>query len=101
MGRMSASCSNSVLSTYGLLEVEPVVARAEPAPGDEVGTRRDRRGRVDLEQCQPLHDREEVRRPGRVEHLGTNRDAPRVLLRQLVHVSRSYAGRFPVRGFSL
>ena len=58
---------------------------AEPAPRDEVGARRDRRRRVDLEQRQPLDDREQVGRPRRVEQLRAHRDAPRLLLREPVH----------------
>ena len=41
----------------GLPEVGGPVRRAKAAPGDEVRTRRDRRGRVDLQQGQLLHDR--------------------------------------------
>ena len=41
----------------GLLELGGLVCRPEAAPGDEVRAGRDRRGRVDLQQGQPLHDR--------------------------------------------
>ena len=57
IGRISASSSNSVRScSRACLSCVGLVRRAEPAPGDEVGARRDRRGRVDLQQGQPLHD---------------------------------------------
>ena len=41
-------------------EVLGPVRRAETAPGDEVGVRRDRRRGIDLQQRQPLDDREQV-----------------------------------------
>ena len=51
------------------------VGRAEPAPGDEVDARRDGRRRVDLERRQVLDQRDQtVRRWGRVELLGDDRD---------------------------
>ena len=68
-----------------LLEVVRPVRRAEAAPGDEVGAGRDRRSRVDLEQGQLPHDREQVGRPGCVEQLRSHRDAPGLRLGQLVH----------------
>ena len=68
-----------------LLEVGGLVRRAEAAPGDEVGAGRDRRGRVDLQQGQLPHDREQVGRPGCVEQLRAHRDAPGLRLGEPVH----------------
>jgi len=51
----------------GLREVCGLVLRAKPAPSNEIGAWRDGGGRVDLQQCQPPHDREQVRWPGRIE----------------------------------
>ena len=62
------------------------VARAEPRPGDEVGGRRDRRRRVELQQRQVLDRREQVRRPVGVEQLGADRDPAGALLRQLMRL---------------
>ena len=76
-------------------ELPGPVGVAEPAPCDEVGGRRDRGGRVDLEHRQALHERHEVRRAGRLERLRPNGDPPRLLLRQLVHRG---AGTAQVRG---
>ena len=68
-----------------LTEVVRAVRRAESAPGDEVGIGRDRRCRVDLQQCQLPHDREQIGRPGGVEQLRAHRDAPGLRLGQPVH----------------
>jgi len=59
-----------------LLQVLGAVRRAEPAPGDEVGARRDRGGRVDLEERQVLHHGEQVVRAARIEELCADRDPP-------------------------
>jgi uncharacterized cupin superfamily protein len=59
----------------GLLEVVGPVRRSEAAPGDEVRAGCDGRGRVDLQQGQPLHDVEQRRGPGCIEQLGAHRDA--------------------------
>ena len=64
------TCSTARLSSAGL------VRRAEAAPGDEIGARRDRGGRVDLQQGQPLHDRVQLGRPRRIEQLRAHRNAP-------------------------
>ncbi len=61
------------------LQVLGPVRRAEAAPGDEVGVRRDRRGGIDLQQRQPLDDLEQIRRARRVEQLRAHRDPPRLL----------------------
>jgi hypothetical protein len=66
------------------LQVIGPVARAEAAPRDEIRAGRDRRGRVELQQRQPPDDLEEVRRARRLEQLRAYRDAPRLLLRQVV-----------------
>jgi len=60
------------------------VRRAEAAPGDEVGARRDRGGRVDLEERQPLDDAEQARGAFRVEQLRADRDAAGLGLREVV-----------------
>ena len=64
---------------HRLLEVGGPVRGAEPAPGDEVGARRDRRGRVDLQHRQLLHDREQIGRARGVEELRPHCDPPRLL----------------------
>ena len=74
-----------------LFELGGLVRRAEAAPGHEVGARRDRGGRVDLQQGQLPHDLEQLGRPGGVEHLRAHRDAPRLRLGQPVH-GRGYDG---------
>jgi hypothetical protein len=43
-----------------------------------------RRGRVDLQQGQSLHDGEQVGRPGRIEQLRAHRDLPGLRLGQPV-----------------
>src|SRR5581483_4638371 len=53
--------------------------------GDEVGVRRDGRGRIDLQERQSFHDGEQALRARRVEQLGAHRDPPRLLLRQPMH----------------
>ena len=70
-----------------MLEVLEPVGRPEPAPGDEVRARRDRRGRVDLQQRQAPHDLEQVGRPGSVEQLRAYSDAPGLRLRESFHTS--------------
>ena len=75
-----------------LLELGGLVRRAEAAPGHEVGTGRDRGGRVDLQQGQLPHDLEQLGRPGGVEHLRAHRDAPRLRLGQPVHGQEATTG---------
>ena len=65
-------------------ELRGTVGRAEPAPRDEVCARRDRGGRIDLEERQPVDERQEVGRAARVEHLRTDGDAPGLLVCQVV-----------------
>ena len=67
------------------LQVVGPIGGAEPAPGDEVGARRYRCGRVELEQRQPPHDLEQIRRPRRVEQLRAHSDPAGLLLGQPVH----------------
>ena len=76
-----------------LLQLLRPVRRAEAAPGDEVCVRRDCRGRVDLQQRQPLDHREQLLGPRRVEQLGANGDAPRLRLRQPVHRQEGNGGQ--------
>ena len=73
------------------LQVLGPVRRAEAAPGDEVGVRRDRRGGIDLQQRQPLDDLEQILRARRVEQLRAHRDPPRLLLRQPMHPREAIA----------
>ena len=67
------------------LQVARLIRRAEAAPGDEVRARRDGRGRVDLQQCQLPHDREQIGRPGGIEELRAHRDAAGLRLGQPMH----------------
>ena len=69
------------------------VGLAEPRPGDEVGGRGDRRGRVDLQEGEVPHGLEQVGRPPRVEQLRADRDAPGFVSGQPVgrHDSGGYA----------
>ena len=60
-------------------QVGRVVAAAEPAPQHEVGAGCDGRGRVDLQQGQPLDDLDEVGRARQVEQLRVDRDATRLV----------------------
>ena len=73
-----------------LLEVVGLVRRAEAAPGDEIRTGRDGRGRVDLQQGQLLDDCEQISRPASVEQLGPHRDAPGLRLGEPVHGAGGY-----------
>jgi len=59
-----------------LLELLAPVRRAEAAPRDEVGARRDRIGRVDLQQGQLLDDLHQLGRTRRREQLRAHDDAP-------------------------
>ena len=77
-----------------------IVGVAEPRPRDEVGARRDRRGRVELQEGQALDDPEQGGRPLGVEELGADRDAARLLEREPVgggvgRVGRGGAGHRP------
>jgi hypothetical protein len=63
-----------------LLEVGGLVPGAKTAPENEVRAGRDGRGRVDLQQGQVLHDREQLGRPRCVEQLRAHRDAPGLFL---------------------
>src|SRR5947208_5723229 len=74
-----------------------LVRGAKPAPGDEVGAWRDRRGRIDLQQGKALGDREQVARSRSVEQLRANRDAPSLLLGQPVHEAGGYVKRSVAR----
>ena len=86
IGRTIASSSNSVRSSStALLELVGPVRRAEPAPEHEVRARSDRRGRIDLQHRQLLHDREQIGRARRIEELRPHSDPPRLFLGQLVH----------------
>src|SRR5438045_5156957 len=76
----------------GPREVCGLVLRAEPAPGNEISAWRDGGGRVDLQQCQPPHDREQVRWPGRVEQLRTHRDTAGLRLGEPVHGQEATSG---------
>jgi hypothetical protein len=75
-----------------LLEVGGLVRRAEAAPGDKVRAGRDGRGRVDLQQGQLLHDREQLGGPGCVEQLRAHRDAPGLRLGEPVHAQEATSG---------
>ena len=61
-----------------------VVRRAEAAPHDQVGARRDRGDRVQLEEAQVSHQFEQSGRSFGVEHLGLHGDPARVGPGQLV-----------------
>ncbi|WP_344942324.1 hypothetical protein [Terrabacter ginsenosidimutans] len=61
-----------------------VVGAAEPAPQDEVGARRDGRGRVDLQEGQALDGGDEVGGARLVEQLRVHRDTPCLRGRELV-----------------
>ena len=74
-------------------ELIGLVGGAEATPGDEIGARRDRRRRVDLQQGQLLHDREQVGGPRRVEELRAHRDAPGLRPGQPVHGEEATSGR--------
>ena len=63
------------------LELVGPVGGAQTAPGHEVRARRNRRGRIDLEERQLPNDGDEVARPFRVEHLRPNCDPPRLRFR--------------------
>ena len=67
-------------------------AEPEPRPGDEVGARRDRRGRVELQQRQVPTDLEQVGGPLGVEQLGADRDAARLLVSQLMCLRHTLGG---------
>ena len=75
-----------------LLELGGPIRRAQAAPGDEVGAGGDRRGRVDLQEGQPLHDGQELGRPRRVEQLRPHRDAPGLRLGEPVHGPEATSG---------
>lgn len=60
-------CGREVLGPVGV---------AEPAPGDEVGVRCDRGGRVDLQERQPAHERHKLPWSLGGEELRGDRDAP-------------------------
>ena len=75
-----------------LLQRAQGVRGAEAAPGDQVGARGDGGGRVDLEEGQPLDDREQLGRPGCVEQLRAHRDPAGLLLREPVHGHEATSG---------
>jgi len=54
------------------------IRRTEAAPQHHVRGRRDRRGRVQLEERQPVDDPEQVTRPLCVQELGSYGDSPRL-----------------------
>ncbi len=68
------------------------IRTAHPRPDDEVGARRDRGGRVELEEGQVAHDLEQVGRPRRIEQLGADRDPPRLFPGQAMdrHAAQRY-----------
>src|SRR5439155_23772391 len=76
------------LAELPLLPEKPVelggVERTEPAPEDEMLRRRDRRDRIELEEAEPAHRLEDSVRAA-VEPLRADRDAPRLLDRDLTH----------------
>jgi hypothetical protein len=74
------------------LQLRRLVARAEPRPGDQVGVRRDRRRRVDLEQGQVLHHRQQVAGAASIQHLRAYGNPPRLLLAEMVHGPRLALG---------
>ena len=96
IGRTSALCSNSVRScSSACWRCVGLVRRAEAAPGDEVRARRDRRGRVDLQQRQPLA-RPSSRSVGR----GASSSCARTAIRRAcAFVSRCTGGGY-VRGLA-
>ena len=85
MGRTYARTSYSVRSSLERLRqlLGPIRA-AHPRPGDEVGARRDRRRRVELEEGQVAHEVQKVGRAIRVQQLGADRDPPSLGLAQPV-----------------
>ena len=76
-------------ATSQLLERCPkllrVVGVAEPGPRHQVGTRRHRGSRVELQERQPLDDLQQVARPFGVEELGPDRDAAGLFTGQSPH----------------
>ena len=72
-----------------LLQLDRHVGRAEAAPGNEVRVGRDRGGRVDLQQGQPLHDLQQVGRSRCVEQLRPHGDATGLLFGEPVHVPQA------------
>jgi hypothetical protein len=59
-----------------------LVRRPEPAPGDQVGVRRDGGRRIYLQQGEAVHHVHQVCRPGGVEQLRSHGDLPRFLAAQ-------------------
>ena len=66
-------------------QVGGLECRTEPAPRDELGVRRDGRGRVELQQRQLPDDVEQVDRTGVVEQLRPHGDPPGIGSRELMH----------------
>jgi hypothetical protein len=66
------------------------VRRPEAAPGHEIGVRRDRGDRIDLEQRQPAHHAQQPGRPLAIQQLRAHGNAARVQAGELVdgHGSR-------------
>ena len=60
------------------------VRRTQPAPQHQLGTRRDRAGRLELQQREPPDGLEQVGRPLLRQQLGPHGDAPRVGAAELV-----------------
>jgi len=58
-------------------KVRGSVAAAQPTPRDQVGTRGDRGGGIELHERQLLDHHQQVRRSSGVEHLRPNGDPPR------------------------
>ncbi|WP_231924362.1 hypothetical protein [Micromonospora chokoriensis] len=69
----------------GLTQVRGLVRRAQPAPADQVGARRDGRRRVDLQQRQVPHHSEQVGRARGGQQLGPHGDPSCLRAIELVH----------------
>ena len=70
---------------HRLAQVGEGVRRAEPAPGDQVGARRDGAHRVQLEQGEPPRHGQQAVRPVPFQQLRLDRQPPGVLAAELVH----------------
>ena len=66
-------------------ELRRLVAVPEPAPRHEVGRWRDHRGRVQLQERQPVDDRCQVSGPPGIKQLRADRDPARLSSGDLAH----------------
>jgi hypothetical protein len=61
-----------------LLQLGRPVRRSEATPGDQVRAGRDRGRRIELQECKPVHDRQQVGWSRSIQQLGADRDTPRL-----------------------